>query len=82
MRIIDELSGSWSYAAIAFGFERHAIDQIKSSSHHQAKEACIMMLTEWLKGAKRAPATWGTLVQALQDAEFVDLADKLMNVLK
>lgn len=82
MRIIDEISGSWSYVAIAFGFDGPSIDQIKLSSQQQAREACRMMMTEWFKGAKRAPVTWGTLVQALQDAEFVDLADKLLNVLK
>ena len=82
VRIIDEISGSWSYAAIAFGFDGPSIDQIKLSSQQQAREACRMMMTEWLKGAKRGPPTWGTLVRALQDAEFVDLADKLLNVLK
>ena len=82
VRIIDEISGRWSYAAIAFGFEGHSIDRIKLSTQHQAREACTMMMTEWLKGAKRGPVTWGTLVHALRDAEFADLADKLLNVLK
>ena len=82
MRIIDEISSQWTDVAIALGFEDYSISKIESSSHHQAKEACINMLMEWLKGAKRIPVTWNTLAEALIDAKFVDLAEQLQTVLR
>ena len=81
MRVMDVTSGHWSFTAIALGFNEHSIDNIKSSSQN-AREACRMMMTEWLNGAKRKPVTWETLVHALRDAELADLAEQLLNILK
>ena len=82
VRIIDETSSQWPDVAIALGFEGYSISQIELSSQRQAKEACRTMIMEWLKGAKRTPVTWNTLVQALIDAKFVDLAEQLQTVLR
>ena len=82
MRVMDVISGHWSFTAIALGFDEYSIDKIKSSSQNQAREACRMMMMEWLKGARRTPVTWETLVHALRDAELADSAEQLLNILK
>ena len=82
MRVMDDISGHWLPTAIALGFDGHSIDKIKLSSHNQVNEACTMMMMEWLKGAKRTPVTWETLVHALEDARLAYLAEQLLNILK
>ena len=79
---MDEISSQWPDVAIALAFEHYSISEIELSSRGQPKTACRTMIMEWLKGAKRTPVTWNTLVQALIDAKFVDLAEQLRTVLR
>ena len=45
------------------------------------KDACQTALKEWLEGKGRNPVTWKTLISALKEAEFSEIASDLEYVL-
>jgi len=43
--------------------------------------ACTEILDHWLQGNGRTPGTWKTLLEALRDCPFMQLADDLEEAL-
>ena len=76
MKIVETIAYRWQDVALALHVEGSVIKSIKESTFSNV-EGCRMMLDRWLKGGYREPVTWETLVEALQEARFVDLADSL-----
>ena len=46
------------------------VDSIELSSQFQAEAACDRALHHWMSTATRQPVVWGTLLQALRDADL------------
>ena len=80
VNVIDKTAYAWEKVAIRLHFEGHDISRIKRNER-QAEDACRMMFTEWLEGKGRTPTTWGTVLQALNEARQGELAKDLEKVL-
>ena len=76
MKIMETIAYRWQDVALALYFEGSVIKSIMQSTFSHV-EGCRRMLDRWLQGGYREPVTWETLVEALQEARFVDLADSL-----
>ena len=77
-RLMDQLMPHWRRLAIALKFPQHEIDTMASKD-----DPIYYLLVEWLRGAnKETPASWRTLIKALQHAnvhkEATILAEKLI----
>ena len=80
MNVIDKTACAWEKVAIRLHFEGHDISRIRRNER-QAEDACRTMFTEWLEGKGRTPTTWGTVLQALNEARQGELANDLEEVL-
>jgi hypothetical protein len=80
VNVIDKTACAWEKVAIRLHFEGHNISRIKRNER-QAEDACRTMFTEWLEGKGRTPTTWGTVIQALNEARQGELAEDLEEVL-
>ena len=76
MKIVETIAYRWQDVALALHVEGSVIKSIKQSTFSNV-EGCRRMLDRWLQGGYREPVTWETLVEALQEARFVDLAYSL-----
>ena len=81
MNVIDKTACAWEKVATRLHFENHDISRIRRNEH-QAEDACRTMFGEWLEGKGRTPTTWGTVLQALNEARQGELANDLEEVLE
>ena len=77
VKIVETIAYRWQDVALALHFEGSVIASIKESTFSNVEEGCRRMLDRWLEGVCHEPLTWERLVEALQEAGFVDLADSL-----
>ena len=77
IRIIEQVALGWKEVAIRLHFEGHDIQRIETDSNLYIEEACQTVFMEWLSGKGRMPITWETLIKALEEAGFSDLASAL-----
>ena len=80
MKVINKTAHVWKQVATRLHFEGHDISRIEKDER-QAEGACRTMFVEWLEGKGRTPTTWGTVLQALNEAEQGELAKDLEEVL-
>ena len=80
MNVIDKTACAWEKVATRLHFESHDISRIRRNER-PAEDACRMMFGEWLEGKGRNPTTWGTVLQALNEARQGELAKDLEEVL-
>jgi hypothetical protein len=80
VNVINKITCAWEKVAIRLHFEGHDISRIRRDER-QAEDACRTMFTEWLEGKGRTPTTWGTVIQALNEARQGELAKDLEDVL-
>ena len=80
MKVINKTAHIWKTVATTLHFEGHDILRI-GKDEHQAEDACRTVFIEWLEGKGRTPTTWGTVLQALNEAEQGELANDLEEVL-
>jgi hypothetical protein len=80
VNVIDKTACAWEKVAMRLHFEGHDISRIRRDER-QAKDACRTMFIEWLEGKGRTPTTWGTVIQALNEARQGELAKDLEEVL-
>ena len=57
------------------------IDSFSKLYHQDYYSACRHVFFKWLKGVGRKPTTWMTLITALQEASFGDIAHDLKEIL-
>ena len=62
-----------------------SLDIIDADNHGKVEACTERMLSLWLEGHiqedSQAPITWRTFLEALRDANLVQLADKLTHLL-
>lgn len=81
IRIIDSVTSQWEILGIALGFGGEIIEIIKKDHPSDCSGACLDMFRCWIQGKARTPS-WDTLLQALKEVKFVELASKLEQILK
>jgi hypothetical protein len=80
VNVIDKTACAWEKVAMRLHFKGHDISRIRKNER-QAEDACRTIFTEWLEGKGRTPTTWGTVIQALNEARQGELAKDLEEVL-
>ena len=85
--ISEQIAARWTDVGISLHFTSANLNNIESTCRGDVERCCKKMLTLWLEGhvqdVSQAPVTWKTLLEALKDARFGQLAnmqpDRLAN---
>jgi hypothetical protein len=78
VRIIERVAPEWDEVAVALGFNGAKIKTIKMGAYYQPGKACLEMFIDWLNGGHDLePPTWDALIQSLNAANIIDLANLL-----
>lgn len=78
-RVVPE----WNVVAVALGFDGARIKAIRMGTHHQPREACLEMFTQWLDGGHDLQSpTWDALIQSLRAANLMEMADLIHNTIE
>ena len=80
--VIQTAAPRWRRLAYSLHLPGAVVDSIELSSQFQAETACERALRHWMTTATRQPVVWGTLLQALRDADLNTLATDLEHVLR
>ena len=79
VRVIESVATNWEYLAQALHFEDGVIETVRRDAYNRAEDSCQEVLRLWLEGQaeSRQPVNWGTLIDSLSEAGFVDVAEDL-----
>ena len=80
VKVIDRTAAKWKHVATSLHFEGYDIDTI-AADEHQSKDGCHSTFSKWLEGKGRQPTSWETVISALNEAGFGELARELSDVL-
>lgn len=80
VKLIRRTAAHWESLATRLYFEGYEIQSLRAN-HRDALDACREMFIEWLEGKGRSPKTWQTVIIALEEAEFSQVASDLKHVL-
>ena len=75
--VIESVAARWERVAIRLHLHHHIIECIKRDNPHQTILSCQTMFVRWLDGKGRQPVSWQTLITALKEADFSELASDL-----
>ena len=81
VKIIETVAAKWEKVATRLYFGHDIIDRIKRDDHFQSEPCCHKMFCEWLSGKGRQPLNWQTLITALKEAGFSQLASDLRQLI-
>ena len=83
VRVLEGSASRWDEIALRLYFSGDMISQIRMDSQTNALRACQSVFTQWLDGKEglRTPRTWGTVIDALKEADYGQLADDLKEVI-
>ena len=80
VKIINMIAYKWDQFVTRLSFEGHDIKRIERNSNYQTDQACRNALIEWLEGKGRKPITWGTIIKALEEAQFSEVAKEVREI--
>lgn len=80
VKVIRSTAAEWEQVATRLHLDHHIIEHIKRDNHYQTVPCCHKIFEEWLDGAGQQPATWKTLIIALEEANFSELANDLQKI--
>ena len=78
--MIERTAADWEHVATSLHFEGHEIKTIRAD-YHQSEDACRNMFIDWLADKGRQPKTWETVLSALNEAGFGEVARDLSDTL-
>ena len=78
-RVMKTVASRWRDVGIAFGLDGSDLSSIESTCLKDARHCTEHVMTTWLE--KGDGHTWERLLDALEDAEFSNLATELRNAL-
>lgn len=83
--IIDTIASKWNLVGHYLGFPPSTLENIQTVSGDDMHGCAQRLLALWLQGhiqdTSRFPITWKTLIKALRDTRYGDLARTLTNQL-
>ena len=82
LKVLGSIAAKWETVAYQLKFEVAQVELIQRQNYYRPLESCEEMFKRWLTGSGRQPVTWHTLIEALEDAQFVVLASDLNKVLE
>ena len=81
VRIIKTVAPRWDMIALRLHFSGDDISRIERDHKESVVRACRNMFSEWLEGKGRKPISWNTLIKALKEADYSELASEVETVL-
>ena len=85
IRIIEKIAPRWRQLGACLKFSTSSLEIIDADKRGQVEACTERMLSLWLEGHvqedSRAPITWRTFLEAMRDANLVQLADNLTHLL-
>ena len=81
VKLIKLVAARWEEVATMLHLEDCDIQRIRRDHRNDSCKACQTALKEWLEGEGRNPVTWKTLISALKEAKFSEIASDLEYVL-
>ena len=85
VRVIDKVAHKWDEFAMMLHFEGDDIKRIQRECRghdDSTRQASRQVITEWKNGTGRKPATWATLIKALNEAKLSETAEELKFILE
>lgn len=82
VKILERVAFEFQKVAIALGFQHGVYEAVLLAVYNDHEHACMKIFEKWLNGEGRKPVTWATLIQALEDAGFRELARQLKNAVR
>lgn len=82
VKVIETAAGSWQKLAYSLHIAEARVGIIEKESPQDPEKGCEKALCYWMNAATHKPVVWGTLVQALRDADLNTLATDIEEVLK
>ena len=73
IKIMNTVQAKWEELACALHMGSK-VESIEKDTHSQTFSACRTLFKNWLDGGYREPVTWKTLLDALDDSDFLELA--------
>lgn len=81
IHIIKELAARWKAVGLVLDFDTCDLNNIERDKNN-VEDCCIELMGRWLQGTVQTKqVTWETLLEAMEDAQFVELAQKLKGIL-
>ena len=82
VKVMEELAPHWDTTiAIQLNFNVSQIEQIRNDNPNRSLKSCQDMFSRWLTEGFRRPVTWKTLIEALDEADFTVMAQRLREIL-
>lgn len=82
VKIVETVAAQFQRMAYALHFEDHICQRVLLDVINDHERACEKIFQKWLNGEGRKPVTWVTLIQALEHADFKQLARELKQTLR
>lgn len=85
VRIVNRVAYKFQEVAYALKFEPGDCQAALRTTNNDYHQACLKIFEKWLDGeGPEGPesATWATLIQALEDADFRELARELKGIVR
>ena len=82
VKIVERVAAQFQKVAYALDFQPGVCDAVLATVHNSYERACQMIFQKWLNGEGRKPVIWATLIQALEHADFKQLARELKNTVR
>ena len=84
VEIIKSVAPNWKNICIQMDFDPtgDTMDLIVSTERGDPMSCSRSMFQKWLKRSEVQPATWGSLIQILEECECNNLVGKVKNALK
>ena len=81
IHIIYTVASRWRTLGLLLNISDYHLENIERN-HGNVEERCQTMLSDWLQGTvDDGPVTWETLVEAIDNARYGELAKQLKRVL-
>lgn len=77
IRIIQDVASKWKRVATRLHFKPSDIARIDTNHPRDCESACREVFSEWMLGHGRKPISWRTLVKALNESKFSEMAREL-----
>jgi len=80
IQLISTVQTNFAALGLTLNLHYSIIESIEQRNYSQ-EISCTKILSHWLKGNGRTPVTWKTLLEALRDCAFMQLAEDLEKAL-
>ena len=82
VKIVERVAAEFQKVAYALHFQPGVCEEVLATACNSYERACMKIFEKWLNGEGCKPVTWTTLIEALEHADFKQLARELKNTVR